>query len=154
MGGKKAMSDYLETTVDKFTFRVHAGYLYSEAGVWIAYDPESATARIGLTDYRQQSSGDMAFVALPEVGTAVHAGEEIARLETVKVDLEVPAPCDGVVTAVNAALKDQPELINQEPYAGGWLAELRPAAWPAADLMNPEAYLAVMQAQAEAGANE
>ncbi len=147
------MSEYLETTVDKFTFRVRAGYLYSEAGVWVAYRPDSGTARIGLTDYRQQASGDVAFVDLPEAGVAVRAGDAVARIETIKVDLEAPAPFDGAVAAVNSELQERPELINQEPYAGGWLVELRPAAWPVAGLLDAEAYLAVMQSQAEAGAS-
>ena len=148
------MSEYLETTVDKFTFHVRVGYLYSEAGVWVAYQPDAATARIGLTDYRQQSSGDAAFVELPEVGAGLRAGDGAAGIETVKVDLEVPAPFDGVVTGVNAALGDSPELINQEPYDGGWLVELRPASWPVPGLLDARAYLAVMQAQAEAGAEQ
>ena len=144
------MGDYLETTVDKFTFRVRAGYLYSEDGVWVDYRPDIGTARIGLTDFRQQSSGDMAFVDLPEVGAHIHAGDGAASVETVKVDLEVPAPFDGVVTGVNAALPEAPDLINQEPYDAGWLVELRPAAGPVPGLLDAEAYLAVVQAQAEA----
>lgn len=147
------MTEYLQTTVDKFTFRVRVGYRYSEEGVWVAYHPESGTARIGLTDYRQQSSGDVAFVGLPDEGTQLRPGDEAARVETIKVDLAVPAPFAGVVAGVNTALQDAPELINQEPYDGGWLVELRPAAWPAAGLLEAEAYLAVMQAQAEAGAS-
>ncbi len=148
------MGEYLETTVDKFTFRVRVGYRYSEEGVWVDYRPETGTARVGLSDYRQQSSGDVAFVDLPDEGTRVAKGEETASIETIKVDLEVPAPFDGVVAGVNAALQDRPELINQEPYDAGWLVELRPAAWPAAGLMEAEAYLAVMQAQAIAGASQ
>jgi glycine cleavage system H protein len=91
---------------------VPTGYLYSEAGVWVACQPENGTARIGLTDYRQQSSGDVAFVSFPETGTSVPTGEELAGIETIKVDLQVPAPFDGVVAGVNAALGDTPELIS------------------------------------------
>jgi len=148
------VSEYLETTVDKFTFRVRTGYLYSEAGVWVQYVPETGVVRTGLSDFRQQSSGDMAFVELPKVGSTIGAGDELAGLETVKVDLEVPAPFDGTVTAVNDALPDAPELINQEPYDAGWLVELRPASWPAPGLLSAEAYLAIMQAQAETEANK
>jgi glycine cleavage system H protein len=148
------MGEYLKTTIDKFTFGVRFGYLYSEAGVWVAYRPEQGTAHIGLTDYRQQSSGDVAFVGLPESGASLRTGEELARIETIKVDLEVPAPFDGVVVGVNAALQDNPELINQEPYEAGWLVELRPAVWPVAGLLDAQTYLAVMQAQAEAGASQ
>ena len=73
------MSEYLETTVDKFTFRVRLGYAYGEAGVWADYQANTGTARIGLTDYRQQSSGDVAFVGLPEVGSRLRTGDETGQ---------------------------------------------------------------------------
>jgi len=145
-------SEFLETTVDKFIFRVKVGYLYSEAGVWIAYDPANNTARVGLSDFRQQASGDVAFVELPAVGTQVAASGDLASIETIKVDLAVPAPFGGEVVAVNEGLGDTPELINQAPYGDGWLVELKPESWPVAGLLDAPAYLAVMQAQAEAEA--
>ena len=64
----------------------------------------------------------------------------------------MPAPFDGEVIAVNEALADAPELINQDPYGAGWLVELKPATWPAPGLLDAEAYLAVMTAQAEEAA--
>jgi glycine cleavage system H protein len=139
----------LETTVDKFIFRVRVGYLYDEAGVWVDYDPARHVARLGLTDFRQQSSGDAAFVELPQPGSHVGAGDDVVNIETIKVDLVVSAPLDGEVVAINEALEDAPELVNQQPYDGGWLVELRPAQWPAAGLLDARQYLAVMQAQAE-----
>lgn len=145
-------SEYLETTVDKFIFRVKIGYLYSEAGVWVAYDPTQNTARLGLSDFRQQASGDVAFVELPEVGSQVAAGGDLASIETIKIDLTIPAPFDGEVVAINEALSDAPELINQSPYGDGWLVELKPEHWPVQGLLDAPAYLAVMQAQAEAEA--
>jgi len=144
--------DYLETTVDKFIFRVKVGCLYSETGVWVNMDGASGVARLGLSDYTQQSSGDVAFVSLPEPGQAVAAGKELATVETIKVDLEVQAPFDGEVVAGNEALEDAPELINQDPYGRGWLVEVRPAQWPVASLLDAEKYLVVMTAQAEAEA--
>lgn len=145
------MSDeYLQTTIDKFIFRVKVGNLYSEAGVWVAWDESRGLARAGLTDYRQQASGDVAFVELPPAGQVVAAGEDLASIETVKVDLAVPAPFDGEVMAVNAGLEDEPELINQDPYGRGWLAELRPAGWPVPGLLDAAAYLEVMTRQAKA----
>lgn len=145
-------SEYLETTVDKFIFRVKVSYLYSEAGVWAAYDAAAGTARVGLSDFRQQASGDVAFVELPEVGSQVEAGGDLASIETIKIDLTIPAPFDGEVVAINEALSDAPELINQSPYGAGWLVELKPERWPAEGLLDAPAYLAVMQAQAEAEA--
>lgn len=144
--------EYLETTVGKFIFRVRVGYLYTEGGLWVDVDEATRTARVGLTDYSQQSSGDVAFVELPQVGTEVAAGQPMAAIETIKVDLEVPAPLHSTVVAANAQLVEAPELINQDPYGEGWLVLLAPAAWPVAGLLDAAAYLAVMTRQAEAEA--
>ena len=141
--------DHLQVTVGKFIFRVREDLLYTEAGLWISRDAATGLARVGLSDFRQQSSGDVAFVDLPVVGRAVQAGEEFVDVETVKVDLEVPAPFDATVAAVNGALAGAPELINQDPYGAGWLVELEPAVWPAAGLLEAGDYLAAMTAQAE-----
>jgi len=141
--------DFLQIMVDKFVFRVKPGYFYTEAGVWVAMDAVTGFVRAGLTDFRQQTSGDVAFAELPAVGTRLIAGDDLANIETIKVDLTVAAPCDAVVMTVNAALNDAPELINQDPYGAGWLVELRPATWPAPDLLDADSYLAVMMAQAE-----
>ena len=144
--------EYLIATVDKFIFRVMPGYLYSETGVWVAPDEVQGTVRLGLSDFRQQSSGDVAFFNPPVAGRRVAAGDELASIETVKVDLEVPSPLSGEIVAVNDALADAPELINQDPYGRGWLVEVRPDIWPPADLLEAEQYLVVMTAQAEAEA--
>lgn len=145
-------TQYLDLRVDKFIFRVRTGLLYSEAGVWADYDAARGVARCGLSDFRQQSSGDVAFVELPGVGVPVVAGGELVNIETIKVDLTVPAPFDGEVVRVNEALDPAPELINQEPYGAGWLVELRPADWPPPGLLDAAAYLALTRAQAEAEA--
>ena len=142
-------SEYLQVVIDKFIFRVRPDCLYDEAGVWIAMERATGIARVGLTDFRQQTSGDVVFVELPEPGIHVVADDALANIETIKVDLTVPAPCTGAVTAVNAALIDAPELINQDSYGAGWLVELKPATWPAPGLLDAEAYLALMTAQAE-----
>ena len=142
-------SSNLQVTVGKFIFRVREDCQYTEAGVWVSWDPGTGLARTGLSDFRQQSSGDTAFVELPAVGQVVQGGDELASVETVKVDLAVSAPFDATVAAVNEALFEAPELINQDPYGAGWLVELKPAAWPAAGLLDAGTYLAVMTAQAE-----
>ncbi len=144
--------DYLETTVDKFIFRVKVGNLYNENGIWADINQASGVVRLGLSDFTQQSSGDVAFVSLPEPGDGVRAGKELAAVETIKVDLEVQAPFDGEIVAVNEALEDAPELINQDPYGRGWLVAVRPAQWPVSGLLDAEQYLVVMTAQAEAEA--
>ncbi|HRI56196.1 MAG TPA: glycine cleavage system protein H [Anaerolineae bacterium] len=143
---------YLETTVDKFIFRVKVDNLYNDNGIWADMNEASGIARLGLSDFTQQSSGDVAFVSLPDPGQSVVAGKELATVETIKVDLEVQAPFDGEIVAVNEALEDAPELINQDPYGRGWLVEIRPAQWPVVGLLDAEQYLEAMTAQAEAEA--
>ncbi len=146
-------AECLEVRVDKFIFRVKVGYLYTQAGVWVAVDQETGVARTGITDFRQQSSGDLAFVTLPAVGLRMEPGDDLANIETVKVDLAVPAPFGGEIVATNDALADAPELVNQDPYGDGWLVELRPAILPVEGLLDASAYLAVMAQQAEVEAN-
>ena len=142
----------LQITIDKFTFRVQDGRLYTEEGVWVSERGEDGVVRLGLSDFRQQSSGDVAFVELPAVGQAIEAGETLADVETIKVDLAIAVPFDVVIVAINEALSETPELINQDPYEAGWLAEVKPVAWPAPGLLDAKSYLAVMAAQAEEAA--
>ena len=142
-------SEFRETTVGKFIFRVKVGYWYTDEGLWLAPQTGAGTVRVGLSDYRQQSSGDAAFVELPAVGQVLRSGDDLANVETVKVDLALPAPFAADVIAVNEMLADAPELINQDPYGAGWLVELKPAAWPAPGLLDADVYLAVMTAQAQ-----
>ena len=142
-------SEFRQVTVGKFVFLVKVGTLYTDEGLWLAPQASAGTVRLGLSDYRQQSSGDAAFVELPAVGQVLRSGDDLANVETVKVDLTVSAPFAAEVIAVNEMLVDAPELINQDPYDAGWLVELKPDAWPAPGLLAADAYLAVMTAQAE-----
>ncbi len=147
------MPEYLETTVDKFTFRVATDRLYSPEGVWVFWvQPEgSRRVRIGLTDYLQQHNGDVAFVSVKPPGTKVAAGDELAELETIKMNLSLPAPVSGTVVEVNPALELNPELVNQDPFDKGWLAVLETASWEAerVKLLDPRAYFSVMQSQVD-----
>jgi glycine cleavage system H protein len=103
----------------------------------------------------QQRSGDVAFAEVVEVGTAVAAGDELATIETIKVDIELPAPFSGVVVEVNETLEMEAEIINQDPYGDGWLAVIEASDWPAdgVKLLSPEAYFELMKREAleEAG---
>lgn len=143
------MPDYLETTVDKFTFKVATDRLYSREGVWAL--AEGKRVRIGLSDYMQQRSGDVAFAEVKPVGTALALGDEVASIETIKVDIALGSPVAGSVVEVNSALSDAPESINQDPYGAGWLAVIEATDWEAdqARLLDPQAYFAVMKAEAE-----
>ena len=143
------MPDYLETTIDKFTFKVATDRLYTAEGVW-AQDAGGGV-RIGLTDYVQQRSGDVAFAEVKPVGTAVALDEEVGSIETVKANISLGAPLAGTLVEVNPLLETAPETINADPYGAGWLAVIAPTDWPAdrARLLDPAAYFAMMKEQAE-----
>ncbi len=142
------MPDYLEATVDKFTFRVATDRLYTPQGVWARL--ESSRVRVGISDFLQQRSGDVAFADVRARGTPLAAGEEFAGMETIKVNVSLAAPVAGVIVAYNPVLEATPEVINQDPYGEGWLAEIEPVNWEAgrAALLDPQAYFAVMQREA------
>ncbi len=143
------MPEYLETTVDKFIFKVATDRLYSADGVWAL--AEGDRIRVGVTDFLQQRSGDVAFAEVKPAGTAVAAGGEVAAIETIKANVEVSSPVGGVVAEVNPAMELSPEVINQDPYGEGWLADIGASDWPAdrAALLEPQAYFEVMRSQAE-----
>ena len=143
------MSECLETTYDKFTFRVQTGYRYSQDDLWVR--PENDRATVGLTDFLQRRSGDAAFVELPAVGQEVTAGGKCGVLETIKTAQDIVAPLTGAVVAVNEELETRPELINEDPYGQGWLFQMRPAD-PAAikrDLLDDRAYFEFMRGRLE-----
>ncbi len=82
------------------------------------------TVRIGITEYAQDQLGDIVFVDLPDIGEVVEVGALIAEAESTKSVGEVYAPVSGTVAAVNDAVRDRPELVNDDPYGEGWLVEL------------------------------
>ncbi len=143
------MSDFLEITVDKFTFRVATNCFYNQEGVWARED--NGRVRIGLSDFVQQRNGDVAFAEIKPVGTVVAAGEEVAEIETIKVNITYTSPVNGKIVEVNPAMKDAPESINQDPYGAGWLAVMDVVNWDAdrAKLLDPQAYFRMMKDQAE-----
>ncbi|MBE3038320.1 MAG: hypothetical protein IMZ62_05870, partial [Chloroflexi bacterium] len=106
------MSDFLETTVDKFTFKVATDRFYTAEGVWAK--EEKGHVRIGLSDFVQQRSGDVAFAEIKPAGTALAAGEEVAVIETIKVNITYTSPVNGKIVEVNPAMNEAPEAINQD----------------------------------------
>jgi glycine cleavage system H protein len=80
--------------------------------------------RVGITDFAQDALGDIVYVQLPEVGTAVRAGDSCGELESTKSVSDLFAPLNGTVRAVNEALADQPDLVNTDPYGEGWLLDI------------------------------
>ena len=84
-----------------------------------------AVVRMGISDYAQDQLGDIVFVELPEVGSRFDKGEEFGTVESVKAVSELYMPIGGEVTAINDALADAPELVNSDPYDGGWMMEIK-----------------------------
>lgn len=80
---------------------------------------------IGISEYAQSELGDVVFVELPQEGSELEKGEEFGSIESVKAVSELFAPVSGEVVEVNAALNDQPELVNSAPYEGGWMIKVR-----------------------------
>ncbi|MCC7462154.1 MAG: glycine cleavage system protein GcvH [Gammaproteobacteria bacterium] len=116
---------------------------YARTHEW-ARQLADGNVEVGISDHAQQALGDLVFVELPEVGRVLSAGEGCAVVESVKAASDVYSPVAGTVVEVNAQLAGAPELVNQQPYAQGWLLRLRPAgAFADADLLDARAYAAV-----------
>ncbi len=143
------MIDYLEVIVDKFTFKVATDRFYNAEGVWAK--KENGGVRVGLSDFVQQRSGDVAFAEIKPVGTILAVTDEMAAIETIKVNISYSSPVNGKIVEVNPALINTPEAINQDPYGNGWLAVLEAPGWETdhARLLDPQAYFNVMKHLAE-----
>lgn len=143
------MADYLETTVDKFIFRVATDRFYSSEGLWAK--PEGGLVRIGLADFVQQRNGDVAFAEVKAVGDEVTNEDEIAVIETIKVDISFTSPVEGKVVEVNPNIEESPEIINEDPYGDGWLAAIEPRDWESdkSRLLDPHTYFDRMKDEAE-----
>lgn len=143
------MPEFLETTVDKFSFKVATDRAYTAEGLWAS--AAGNLVRVGLTDYLQQRSGDVAFVEVQPAGTTVASGDELATLETIKVNTSLTSPVSGKVAQVNPALESAPELINTDPYGEGWLAVVEATDWATdqSRLLTATQYFEQMTQQAE-----
>jgi len=143
------VSEDLEFYVDKFTFRVATDRFYSREGLWVKGQGE--LVRIGLSDFVQQRSGDVAFAEVKPIDAEIAFDEEVAVIETIKVDISFGSPVSGRIVNVNPAMEDAPEVINEDPYGEGWLAEIDPADWEAdrARLLTPQAYFKQIKIEAE-----
>ncbi|MBK3333078.1 glycine cleavage system protein GcvH [Persephonella atlantica] len=104
-------------------FRVIDGLYYTKEHLWIKADGDDAV--IGITDYGQHQLGDVVYVELPETGSQVEAGEKVASVESVKAAIDIFSPLTGKVLSVNEDLKEDPSLVNTDPYGEGWLYEIQ-----------------------------
>jgi glycine cleavage system H protein len=118
---------------------------YTEDHEWVRMESDG-TVTIGITDHAQDALGDIVFVQLPDEGTAVRAGDSLGEIESTKSVSEIYAPIAGTVVAKNGSLTDEPELINAEPYAAGWLVEIVPDdAGDIEQLLDADAYKALTE---------
>lgn len=97
---------------------------YAKSHEWLKITADG-TALVGITDYAQNSLGDITFVQLPKVGAALKAGETFGVVESVKAASDVYAPVAGTVLEVNSALDANPEKVNAAPYTDGWMLKLK-----------------------------
>jgi glycine cleavage system H protein len=137
-GGKGAMKEISELNLPDEV-------RYSDDHEW-ARRVDGGRVRVGISDYAQDQLGDIVFVEVPEVGATFARGEEFGTLESVKAVAQALIPVGGEVAAVNGALEESPQLVNQEPYHGGWIIEVipsDPSEWDG--LMGRDAYLEMLK---------
>lgn len=99
---------------------------YAATHEWSRQEDDGSIT-VGITDHAQEELGDVVFVELPEVGTECAAGNEVAVVESVKAASDIYAPVSGTIIAVNSALEDAPEKVNESPYEDGWFFRIKPS---------------------------
>ena len=121
------------------SFEVPDDRKYLESHEWVA--DTDGTAKIGISDFAQDELGDVVFVELPSEGDELSHDEEFGVVESIKAVSDLYSPVNGIVTAVNDALADQPELVNEGPFGDGWMVEVELADDSELDeLLSAEAY--------------
>ena len=121
---------------------------YTQEHEWVRVEGDACT--VGITAYAAEQLGDVTYVELPEVGTALAKGAEAATVESVKAASDIYAPTAGEVTEVNAALDEQPELVNESPYGDGWFFKLTKVdSADLNDLMDAAAYAQHVEEQSQ-----
>ncbi|TDE88946.1 glycine cleavage system protein GcvH [Occultella glacieicola] len=121
---------------------VPADRQYTAEHEWITV--EDGVATVGITAYAADALGDVVYVDLPSVGDSVTAGQTCGEIESTKSVSELYAPVSGEVLSVNAEVVESPELVNSDPYEGGWLFTVRFET--EGDLLDSDAYLAITKA--------
>lgn len=121
---------------------------YTKDHEWAKVDGDKV--RIGITDYAQDQLGDVVFVEVPEVGATFEKGQECGTLESVKAVASMYIPISGEIVAVNTELEGSPALVNSDPYAAGWIADIKPSDLSELDaLMGADAYLEMIKGMKE-----
>ncbi len=123
------------------------GLYYTEDHEWV--DMEDGTGRVGITDHAQDELGDIVFVELPRKGEEFEQHDNFGVIESVKAVSDMYIPVSGTIAEVNEELLDSPELINDEPYEGGWIIEIEVSAEDELDeLMDAEEYKEYLEEEA------
>jgi glycine cleavage system H protein len=118
------MSEYIRTTFDKFELRIRKGFYYTGDGIWI--NRENGKVRVGVSDYLQKTSGDVAFIDLAERGSTIERGKEFGTIESAKTTVALLSPISSEIDGTNGRLAEKPELVNSDPYGKGWLVVITP----------------------------
>lgn len=127
---------------------IPADLRYAKSHEWIRLE-DDGTAYVGISEHAQDAMGDLVYVELPEVGQKVAVGDETGVVESVKAASDIYAPVSGEIIAVNEALNDNPELVNQDCYGDGWLFRIRVADKSELDdLLSAEEYGAQLEEEA------
>ncbi|MEM8746364.1 MAG: glycine cleavage system protein GcvH [Actinomycetota bacterium] len=116
---------------------------YSSDHEWIRRVGDSDVVTVGITDYAQDSLGDVVFVEVPDVGMRVAANDTVTEVESTKSVSDIYAPVSGVISTVNDELDDQPELLNSDPYGDGWICTI--------EMSDPGEYDALLDAAGYSG---
>lgn len=105
------------------SFKTPSNLKYLNSHEWILIEGDTGT--VGITDYAQDSLGDVVYIELPDVGTTLAAGAEFGVVESVKASSELYLPAGGTVIAVNDDVKERTELVNTDPFGAGWLLKIK-----------------------------
>ena len=119
-----------------------SGLRFSESHEWVRQEGDTAT--IGITEYAQSQLGDVIYLEFPSVGQKLKVGDRFGVVESVKAASDLYSPVAGEVAAVNDALKEHPELLNNDPYGKGWILSLRGVS-PNPKLLDQDAYNALVE---------
>jgi glycine cleavage system H protein len=112
---------------------------YTDTDEWVRL--EGGEAAVGLTDYAQDKLSDIVYVEFPEVGESFDKGDEFGEVESVKASAPIKMPIGGKVVTINKGLEDAWEAVNQDPYGGGWIIQIKPSDTSELDdLMDAAAY--------------
>ena len=118
---------------------------YASSHEWARLDSDG-TVVVGITDHAQEALGDIVYIELPEMGVAVDAGAEVAVVDSVKAASDIYSPVTGEVVEINPVLEDEPETVNSNPYADGWLFRVKVASPDELeDMLDADGYQTVIE---------